>query len=65
VADPTILIPVGLDSAVEMDIYESRLVASTHPRFTFGYSDNIKVYNWKTGRVLAVRTNPFNLVNWD
>jgi len=59
VANPTILVPVGPDSAVEMDIYESRLVASTHPRLTFEYTESIKVYNWRTGRMLAVRINSF------
>lgn len=59
VENHTILIPVGQDSAVEMDIYDSRLVASTHPRFTFGYNELIRVYNWRAGTVLAVRIDPF------
>ena len=62
-ANPTILIPVEQDSALEMDIYDSRLVASSHPRFTFGYEEHVQVYNWKTGRLLAVRTNPFTPVH--
>ncbi|KAF9651117.1 hypothetical protein BDM02DRAFT_3184831 [Thelephora ganbajun] len=53
VADPTIFIPVGRDSSVEIDIYGSNFVASTHLRLTFKYQDNILVYNWMTGTILA------------
>lgn len=57
VAHPTILIPVGQDSALEMDIHGSHFVASTHPRFTFKYEGSIRVYNWETGTMLAVRAD--------
>jgi len=51
---PKIHIPVGQESSVEIDIHGSRFVASTHIRFTFRYENSIRVYNWRTGRMLAV-----------
>lgn len=56
VACPAIRVPVGRDSSVEIDICESRFVASTHIRFTFKYEESIYVYNWRTGKMLAVST---------
>jgi len=55
VARPKIFIPVGQDSSIEVDICGSHFVASTHVRFTFKYEESIRVYNWRTGTILAVR----------
>jgi len=60
VARPTISIPVGQDSSVEIDICGSRFVASTHIRFTFKYEESMHVYNWRTGRMLAVSIGPWH-----